>query len=347
MSNQKFLNQTTHNISWFVKRHQAGELQLKAPFQRNPVWSDKQKSYLLDTILNGFPVPELYLQEFTDAQGNDRYIVVDGQQRLRACFEFIAGGYAMDGDDSPDFRDMKFTDLTEEQKKTIYSYNFVVRVLPDMDDAMLRAMFQRINRNTVALNRQELRHATYWGDFLQCVESLSDMEPWTALGVFSVNDVRRMLDVEYVSELVVAVLHGLQNKKEELDDWYKAYEKEFPQRKEVEHKFAKILGEILSIIPDGERTRWRKKSDFYSLFLALASVENRIPFASDERQAIRDALINFALSVDGFLSNAGDGVERPPEVVGYALAVERAASDIANRRTRHTALCSVIAKKLK
>lgn len=58
-----FLTNTTHNVAWFMKRYHANELQLKAPFQRNPVWTDKQKSYLIDTMLRGFPIPELYMQE--------------------------------------------------------------------------------------------------------------------------------------------------------------------------------------------------------------------------------------------------------------------------------------------
>lgn len=345
MSQQKFLNQTTHNVSWFSKRHQAGELQIKAPFQRNPVWSDKQKSYLIDTILNGFPVPELYLQEFTDAQGNDRYVVVDGQQRLRACFEFIGDGFAMDGEDSPDFADMKFSELSEDQKKAIYGYNFVVRVLPEMDDAMLRAMFQRINRNTVALNRQELRHATFWGEFIQCVEGLSDLEYWSALGVFSPNDVRRMLDVEFVSELAVAMLHGPQNKKEQLDDWYKAYEKEFPQRKTMEGVFLKCLGELVAILPDCELTRWRKKSDFYSLFLAFAERAPGMPFASDERARLREKLVEFASAVDRLISNP-DAAGVLPHIKAYAIAVERAATDLSNRKERHAVIDRLITEGL-
>lgn len=345
MSNQKFLNQTTHNVSWFVKRHQAGELQIKAPFQRNPVWSDRQKAYLIDSILNGYPVPELYLQEFTDAEGNDRYVVVDGQQRLRACFEYIAGGFALDEEDSPTFANLKFSELSEEQRKAIFGYNFVVRILPEMDDVMLRTMFQRINRNTVALNRQELRHATFWGQFIQCVEKLADLDEWTTVGIFSQNDVRRMLDVEFVSEVVVAMLHGLQNKKEELDDWYKAYEKEFPARQETESVFQKTLSEIASILPDCERTRWRKKSDFYTLFLVLSTFAQRIPFAADERRRVRENLLEFGKQVDVYITTP----ERRPgfaDVPKYVMAVERAASDLSNRRDRQLVIAELVSSAL-
>lgn len=330
---QSFLNSTTHNVAWFSKRHQADELELRAPFQRNPVWSPKQKGFLIDTILRGFPIPELYMQEYTDAEGHDRYVVVDGQQRLRACLEFLDGRLALDPADSPDFADMRFADLGEGQKKQVYNYNFVVRVLPEMPEANLRAMFQRLNRNVVALNAQELRHATYWGEFISSVEGLAGDERWGSCGVFTANDVRRMIDVEFVSELVIALLHGLQNKKETLDDWYSAYEEEFPGRADVESVVPTTLAEMLAILPDLSRTRWRKKSDFYSLFVFLARHSDLFPLSREGRKACKEKLYVFAKLVDLFLSDPG-GPDVGPLARRYAVAVQRAASDLANRRER-------------
>ena len=109
------------------------------------------------------------------------YVVVDGQQRIRACVEFVAGEFALDQEDSPEWADMTFEDLNEFHKKRIYGYNFVVRTLPEMDHKQLREMFQRLNRNTISLNNQELRHATYWGEFISCVEKIAEDTRWTEL----------------------------------------------------------------------------------------------------------------------------------------------------------------------
>ena len=338
---QTFLNSTTHNVAWFAKRHRDAELELKAPFQRNPVWTPKQKAYLIDTILRGFPVPELYIQEYADAEGRDRYVVVDGQQRLRACLEFLDGKIALDPDDSPDFADMSFDDLTKTQKEQIYNYNFVVRVLPDMPETDLRAMFQRLNRNVVALNAQELRHATYWGDFISSVEQLATDERWSECGVFTPNDIRRMLDIEFISELVVAYLHGVQNKKDKLDDWYQAYEREYPQRKDAEKAILATLGELIAIMPDVAKTRWRKKSDFYSLFLVMAQHAHLMPFSRDGRSGLREKVLEFGLAIDSFLADP-ETPDVPSSARDYARAVERAASDVANRRERRTQIAAVI-----
>jgi len=51
-----FLHTTHRTVSWFRKTFLNDELELAAPFQRNPVWTDIQKAYLIDTILNGIPI---------------------------------------------------------------------------------------------------------------------------------------------------------------------------------------------------------------------------------------------------------------------------------------------------
>lgn len=341
MTLQNFLNTTTHNVSWFANRHNEDKLELSAPFQRNPVWSPRQKAYLIDTILRGFPIPELYMQEFANAEGQDRYVVVDGQQRLRACLEFLDGQVTFDPEDSPDFADMGFADLNAEQKKSLYNYSFVVRILPEMPEADLRGMFQRLNRNVVALNPQELRHATYWGQFITSAEKVSGDDRWSVCRLFTPNDIRRMLDIEFVSELMVAYLHGVQNKKTTLEDWYQAYEVDFPRRDETEAVFEATLGEMASLMPVLESTRWRKKSDFYSLFLVLAKSSNYMPFSRDGRAALKELLRGFAEQVDSYLENA-DEFAGSDEAKKYAKAVERAASDLANRRERETQITELL-----
>ena len=49
----KFLQTTHRDIAWFKQAHELGQLEMRPPFQRNPVWTDKQKGYLMDTILTG------------------------------------------------------------------------------------------------------------------------------------------------------------------------------------------------------------------------------------------------------------------------------------------------------
>lgn len=331
---QGFLDSTHHNVAWINKRNNDNELEIRPAFQRRLVWTDKQKSFLIDTILRGYPIPELYIQEFSDENGNDRYVVVDGQQRIRACLDFLGGRFSLDAEDSPDYADMFFEDLSSEQKKKIFNYNFVVRKLPEMAEQELRLMFMRLNKNVMALNKQELRHATYWGRFIKCCEDIADEDIWSSFGVFTPNDFRRMLDVEFISELVIAFLHGPQNKKANLDRFYQAYEEEFPKEREARTAFRKALDEVFFVLPDIERSRWKKKSDFYSLFLAFAERYEQIPFASDVREKLSARLTDFAHQIDDFVSDTNGDRQHARDVRAYGNAVEKAASDLANRRER-------------
>jgi hypothetical protein len=72
-----FLHTNHRTVSWFNKTFASGELELAAPFQRNPVWTVLQQAYLIDTILLGLPIPELYMQDLGDEEGVEQHIVVD------------------------------------------------------------------------------------------------------------------------------------------------------------------------------------------------------------------------------------------------------------------------------
>lgn len=137
---QKYLATTQHTVAWFKKIADGGDLVVKPPFQRNPVWSDRQKSSLIDTILLEYPIPELYMQELTEPNGDQKHVVVDGQQRIRAVLSFIAGEYELN-EESPSWAGFGFEDLTPADRKRVFEYNFVVRVLPEMPEEELRAIF--------------------------------------------------------------------------------------------------------------------------------------------------------------------------------------------------------------
>jgi len=339
----RFLNTTTRNVAWFKKALNAEELEVRPPFQRNPVWTDRQKSYLIDSILHEYPIPELYMQELVDHEGKEKYIIVDGQQRVRACLEFTESKFSMNGEDSPQWADMTFEELSIPEKRKIFEYNFVVRQLPEMPEEELRAIFQRLNKNVVVLNKQELRHATYWGPFLKAMEGLAELEFWGESGIFSANDFRRMLDVEYVSEITISMLHGPQNKKQSLDKWYELYEVGFDQQSEVKNTFLTVIGELTQILSNLPKTRWKKKSDFYTLFTVFASHKDTLPLSSEKREQARSLILKFGADVTEFLKDVTQTEGFSNEIIEYSKNVERSASDLANRKRRFENLDKALA----
>ena len=129
-------------------------------FQRPAVWSLGQKQLLIDTILRGYDIPKLYWRRL--GKTPEQYEVVDGQQRLRAIFEFHAGDFQLAKD--PDDIDgivvskMRYDDLPEELKHRFDNYDLDVIVPTDTSEDEVREMLLRLQNGT-SLKAQEKRNA--------------------------------------------------------------------------------------------------------------------------------------------------------------------------------------------
>lgn len=287
-------------ISWFSQRDKEGSLELAPPFQRKPVWSINNKSYLIDTIINRLPIPEIYMQIKTDDEGNTNYIIIDGQQRLRAVLEFLNGEFTILESDNSKYGGKEFKDLPTGIKQEIWNYDFVVREITTLNDEEVRHIFQRLNKNVVPLNRQELRNATYIGEFMKLMTELSEEDEfWIDNKIVSANDVKRMINSEFVSELFIGMIHGVQQKNQDLlDKFYRMYDENFEDKEEWKKRFLRIQLIINDIFEEDLRPyKWHTKNDFYTLFLTMNGLIDEYIIPSDKYQDIKKALGDFIFDV--------------------------------------------------
>ena len=90
-------------VSDFLGWQRDGTLILSPSFQRRPVWKPIAKSYLMDTIVRGFPVRVIYIRERVDLDRQQTVReIVDGQQRLRTIISFVAPDALTDFDPARD-----------------------------------------------------------------------------------------------------------------------------------------------------------------------------------------------------------------------------------------------------
>lgn len=343
-----YLNFTSQNIGWFNQRNSDESLDLRPKYQRNIVWNNKQRTYLIDSILHGFPIPELYIQEKVTSDGNTKYSVVDGQQRLTTVLMFIDNSFNLDpSETTEDWANLYFDDLTTSMKETFFRYKFVVRMLPNIPDSEVKDIFKRINKNNVALNNQELRQATYSGDFINVVNEISNKSYWQTLGIFSPAKIRRMLDVEYISEIAIALLNGHQNKKDKLDNYYKIYEtSDLFSPTDLENTFDYVGKEITNILSEVEikRSRWKTLTDFYTLFLVLAKYEDKFPLNREQRDTVNKLLMDFTSGISRILKLEELGeddiiINRDTDrLLRKFAAGTRASTDLNSRKNRFDAL---------
>ena len=135
-----------------------------------------------------------------------------------------------------------------------------------------REAYTRINKYSIPLNKSELRRADLPGDFQRLSETLTEHSFFDECTLFTPNDRRRSLDMEYISELLAIMLDGIQDKKGKLDDFYLNFS-EWPEMDTYENLFDKTL-EYYSALFDEDffflnKTRFRQKADFYSLFCLM------------------------------------------------------------------------------
>ena len=340
---------TTHPISWFAERDRENSLFLQPAFQRRSVWADRQKSNLIDSILLQLPVPEIYMQVKTDSDGTSEYIVVDGQQRISTILEFIGLNdrepfelRQLDGDSL--WEGYSFNDLDDDQKASFFGHPMAVRYLQDAEQPEIEDLFRRLNKYLTPLNAQELRNATYRGPFLRLSESIAEEGFWAENRLATPDAIRRMRDIEFVSDLLIGVLDGPQGGSPKvLDEYYATledHEREFPGQREGKRRFYSTLELIQDATGDLKSTRWSNKTDFYSLFVAIAHLlrENSLP--DENLEQLSETLDDFANQIAEFQRDETRGVS--DRVLEYVGAMRRGSSDQTRRGVRHRALLALV-----
>jgi hypothetical protein len=351
----------SYAITWFKDRYTEETLDIKPPYQRRPVWGLRQKAKLIESILLKLPIPELFIDESTTDEGETSFAIIDGQQRTRAVLQFLGldrdpideeyNNFALEtlGNDSP-FRDKTFKDLTSAERKEFFSYKFSVRTLYNPSDIEVRDTFKRINEYLTKLNDQELRNATYSGRFVTLVGECADNPFWTENKLFKPSHIRRMKDLQYVSDLLIGVAYGPQSGSGRgIDEYYSLYEEyddEIPEETDILSRYDYALKSIRKLFPDfTEAGRFKNLTDFYSLFVAVAAFRRAGKELSDSTKGLaklRKALLAFSEGVDQRLSNPQKTA--PKDIARYARAIEKGVSDKSRRSTRHEALLKLLEK---
>jgi hypothetical protein len=269
---------TTKDIGLLHQLFKNNQLTLAPEFQRNAIWPRAAKVYLIDTILNDRPIPLLFFQRAKSPQsGLQSYSVIDGQQRLRAIFEFLDNKLRLSaGKGSPrrSYQNKKFSELSESYREQILNYDLVIEELSGYSEKDIRDMFVRINRYVVQLSPQELRHAKGSGKFHDFVEQMGRESFWKAHKVFSQKMIARMRAVEFAAELTILLIEGAQDKKSSIDLYYENYKSKFPEAKKIGDRLKLYLTWIAKAVPELGKTRFRKPVDLYSLIGALDRASN-------------------------------------------------------------------------
>ena len=190
-------------------------------FQRNYVWDIKKASKLVESLILGLPVPELFF--YTEGDDNNTYKIIDGQQRFLSIYFFVKGRFPKTTDsrfmirdginegkeletllpDNRIFKDFvlelsedasspsryngkKFATLDKDTQIKFRLRRFLRTVVvrqnkPDDNRSSMFEIFNRLNTGGTPLNAQEIRASLYYCDFYKALVRLNAEEKWRAL----------------------------------------------------------------------------------------------------------------------------------------------------------------------
>lgn len=330
---------TTRQVALLYQLFEEGQLILAPEFQRNSVWPQTAKAYLVDTILEDKPIPPLFFQRATSSRsGRPVYSVVDGQQRLRAVFQFLEGRFKLSKSELKSRRGRSFEQLSAKDQDQIRNYDFLVEELVAFSENDINDIFVRMNRYVVKLSPQELRNARHDpnGAFARMVQRVGAWEVWTKKRVFSAIQVKRMRPVEFAAELLILLAEGPQDKKTTIDLYYGEYRNSFPDGDRLETRLQSYV-EWIGRIPNFEKSRFRRPVDLYSLVGAL----DEVSFSGKRLRSFNPELAGALL--DSFERKTR--VDAPTgDPARYLVAASRQTDNITPRNTRIAILEKLLVK---
>ena len=180
------------DVEGLCRRIRRGEI-VVPHFQRSYVWSLRQASRFIESLLLGLPVPEVFLSRDFDA---DKYVVIDGQQRLKSI-QFFYDGIFNPSSAASSETTFKLTSVQDEFEGLTYEElprndqfridNSVIHAtvvkqdVPAKDNTSVYHIFDRINSSGTRLTPQEIRSAIYHGKLIDALGALNNYPVWRSI----------------------------------------------------------------------------------------------------------------------------------------------------------------------
>jgi hypothetical protein len=335
----------------------AGRLIPDAYFQRNLVWREVHKKDFIETVLQGYPFPQMFFSrgKIDIDKMTSTSCIVDGQQRTNAIIEFVDNKFAVD--------DRYFKDLEDNKKSEFLKYEIAIVELDlDNDSPHVLEIFKRLNRTANSLTTIEKLASEYAPTQYMYVARLlaNDTDPtdvqadleeedwridpnlpvelvqWaktknpssfadisSGLNVFSEREIARKVHLMYVLNIMSTILGGFFNRNEKTSSLLEDYKDNFAKKDftyDLIHRSLVVVGDLHI----ESNTFWSAKANFFSLVVAIAK---RLEAGQQiESIATRDELMVFAANPDE----------------NYALAAREAVNNKKERQLRHQHIATLL-----
>ena len=280
MSKQIQAQPDKKSISDLIGKINRKELVLQPEFQRGFVWTPEHMENFIQTILEGYPFPEIYFSQ----KGIDldtlatQNVVVDGQQRLTTIKRYIEGGHNFEN------KIPLFSQLNDVDKREFLNYDVTVRDLKDVSPDIMIEIFQRINSTKFTLNAVEINNAIYDGAFIKCAKEILERLNGVdfKVPIFSESELTRMADLHFLL-LVMSTYEegGYFPADKQVEKYIALYNNEYPRFNKTTEL---LVDKILTINSSDLNTDsiWYRKSNYFTLLCELIWHETDISSITEE-----------------------------------------------------------------
>lgn len=328
---------TNSTVGDLITEVESQTLIMKPFFQRRLVWTNVDKERFIETVLLGFPFPEIFIATGERIQGKPGRVkwLVDGLQRVSTLHEYYRG--------SPDlvFRDITpYAELEGDQRDAFLDYPVAIRDLGPRSPDQIKKVFHRINSTDYALTSMERLNAMFSGSYKKYCESLADHAFFKKHAIFTKGDRKRMYDLSFCVILVTTLMSTYYHREEKNEEYLERYNDLFEQ----EAAIAGALDLVFKFIEKCEfppKARPWKKTDLFTLIVELHSVLVRKGVELDPK-VLGEKLASFYQRVDETFKAGPDGEDDGGDVFRYLKAATKATNDKYARLER----CDVIAKQI-
>ncbi len=347
-----------HTINELSLMFRSRQINLEPGFQRNSVWSWADRQRLIQSIVQGYPVPSIFLYR-REHRGRLIYDVIDGKQRLEAIFMFTRLGRFKrdwfdaridlgDGQERWNWKDIR--KHRQDIAAAIHSYKLqTVEVTGELGQII--DLFVRINSTGKRLTSGEKRHARFFtSPFLKAAEQLVSKHHRfvTDQRILSQAQLDRMKGTELFAELLMSLHHGGPiNKKTSLDRAIGNDSVNGNTLRRLAREFSQTLGRVRRMFPDLRQTRLRNSAEFYSLFLLVWEMEQaKLILTEKKRTRIAFELLKrLSTGVDQLRDQLRKAIPGKPAqrlFQEYLLTIQGDTDSAANRERRRQLLRSLL-----
>lgn len=322
---------TNKKVRELINMVKEGKIIPRPEFQRRLVWTREDKNHFLDSILNGYPFPEVYLADGdVDLEtGDGTQLLVDGLQRVNTLSQYFNGDPELKLTSVPNYRD-----LDPGAKQAFLQYDVSVRDLGSISKEEIVEVFRRINATKYALTDIEVNNAVYTGALKQFAESLSGSNFFLDNNVFSSQDLKRMGDLRYGVGITISMLQGYSNRDDAFEEFLDRFNDDFSYSGELGSRINVIFDFIMECGFDRKSRIWRK-ADLFTAVVELDRLIN-IDCVSLQPSDVVERASSFFAMIDTNAIN-------PSSLPGiYYKATVQASNDRVNRVRRGVIFSGII-----